>query len=347
MSYYTLPKTNTTFLSPIETSTNSYNTCISHNYLNYYIKNTEAITNICKENGNYTLNSIFEKFQKTKIFKNNFSFYIFFEICTTFNIFDYYKYQPIKTLHIINENENENDIKDCINLFHKNELNQHICYNELNTDENNYDIMFFNLIINNDLNNLNDYFTYFIKILMTILKNQNTNGISIIKISHIFYKPIVDILFVLCSLYDKVYIIKSKISNKMTFEKYIICFNFTNTSNNITNYNILQEFLYKIQLNKSNILSILNYNISYYFNMKLNDINTIIGQKQIEILDNIINILKSKNVQDKLDLIQNSNIQKCISWCDKHKLPYNKTNIFLKKCISDDNETISNLQNHL
>jgi len=342
MSYYTLPKTMTTFFSPTETNIKTYNSYISHNYLNYYIKNTGAIENICNESDIYTFHRIFEKFKKTTVFKNNVSFYIFFEVCAILNIFDYYKYQPIKTLHI-NNNDNDNDIKECINLFHKNESNQYTCCNEStlpHISDEFYDIMFFNVTISNDLNHVNDCFICFIKILMTILKNQNTNGTAIIKISHIFYKPIVDILFILSSLYNKVCIMKSKIINKITFEKYIICSNFINSSNNIINYGILQDFLYKIQFNKSIVLSILNYEISYYFNIKLNDINTIIGQKQIEILDNIINILKSKNVEDKLELVQTSNTQKCVLWCEKYKLPYNKTNIFLKKCISYENTTL-------
>ena len=47
----------------------------------------------------------------------------------------------------------------------------------------------------------------------------------------------------------------------------------------------------------------------------------------------IINILKNKNRQDKIELLQKSNIQKSVEWCEKYKIPCNKffekTNIFL------------------
>ena len=47
----------------------------------------------------------------------------------------------------------------------------------------------------------------------------------------------------------------------------------------------------------------------------------------------IINILKNKNREDKIETIKKSNIQKSVAWCEKYKIPCNrfseKTNIFL------------------
>ena len=48
--------------------------------------------------------------------------------------------------------------------------------------------------------------------------------------------------------------------------------------------------------------------------------------------DQIINIFKSTNVEDKIELLKRNNIQKCIQWCEKNHIIYNKnmiqTNIF-------------------
>jgi hypothetical protein len=67
--------------------------------------------------------------------------------------------------------------------------------------------------------------------------------------------------------------------------------------------------------------------------MKLDDINIIIGQQQIESLDLLINILKNKNKEDKIEAMKKTNIQKSVAWCEKYKIPCNKfsekTNIFL------------------
>jgi hypothetical protein len=80
-------------------------------------------------------------------------------------------------------------------------------------------------------------------------------------------------------------------------------------------------------------MSILDYDIPYYFTMKINDINIIIGQQQLESLDTVMNILKNKNKEDKIETIKKINIQKAIGWCEKYKIPFNKftekINIFL------------------
>jgi UV DNA damage repair endonuclease len=47
----------------------------------------------------------------------------------------------------------------------------------------------------------------------------------------------------------------------------------------------------------------------------------------------VINILKNKNKEDKIETIKKSNIQKSVIWCEKYKIPCNrfseKINIFL------------------
>jgi hypothetical protein len=47
----------------------------------------------------------------------------------------------------------------------------------------------------------------------------------------------------------------------------------------------------------------------------------------------VINILKNKNKEDKIETLKKMNIQKSVLWCEKYKIPCNKffekTNIFL------------------
>ena len=90
-------------------------------------------------------------------------------------------------------------------------------------------------------------------------------------------------------------------------------------------------FLKKI-LDK-NIVSILDYDIPNYFLSKIDDLNNTIGKQQLESLDLIINLLKNKNKEEKIQTIKKCNIQKSIAWCEKYKMPFNrfseKINIFL------------------
>ena len=65
---------------------------------------------------------------------------------------------------------------------------------------------------------------------------------------------------------------------------------------------------------------------------KVNDINIIIGQQQLEAFDKIINMLNN-NKHDKVEIVKKANIQKSVGWCEKYQIPCNKftdkTNIFL------------------
>jgi len=56
----------------------------------------------------------------------------------------------------------------------------------------------------------------------------------------------------------------------------------------------------------------------------LDDINIIFGQQQLETINQIINILKSKNIEEKMEVFKKNNIQKSINWCEKFKIPCNK-----------------------
>ena len=168
-----------------------------------------------------------------------------------------------------------------------------------------------------------------IQFAMIILRNQSLGGMCVIKIDNIFHKPVVDILYFLSSLFEKVYVLKPNTSNITTFDKYIICKNFqygdvSLEDNGVNknrylklNYYRLLIFLKKLE-NKNHIESVLDFGIPYYFNVKLADMNIIIGQQQIDSLNLIISILKNKNRDEKIENIKKSNIQKSVSWCEKY-----------------------------
>jgi hypothetical protein len=62
---------------------------------------------------------------------------------------------------------------------------------------------------------------------------------------------------------------------------------------------------------------------------KLEEINAIYGQKQIESIRSTLSLIKkindNYNEKYKLDKLKHQNINKCISWCEQFNIPYNKT----------------------
>lgn len=356
MNYYILPKTNHIFklcpklnnnMNEIITPYTSYSLFKNHNDIMLQIKNieeeysTEFVNSVLKLVHSYEY--IFSFIPGTKICISKLKassnvFYDLYEILLSLNIFDPFT-SSINALYI---SETCDDMGICHNLLRKDSCDVIKNIEDINnniTDVKicNYDFIFYE-IENTDFSNTNQYTIQLLKILRIILLNQTNNGICILKINTIFYKPIVDILYILCSLYEKVGIIKPNTSNITSFEKYIVCSNFILSKEKkelYTNYIIsIDLFLseYEVESEK-NIISVITNDIPAYFLNKVDDISIIFGQQQLETFDQIINILKNKNKDEKIEFLKKSNIQKSISWCEKYRVPYlkfsEKPNIFL------------------
>lgn len=277
----------------------------------------------------------FSKFSISKLNPKTNLFYEFLEITTALNIFDLYKSNKINTLHIT---KNNCDIIECFEMIRENYKDEIKHYDEINDEtikligDEKFVFLFFD---SNFKNGFNEYILSLIKILIIILKNQQLNGSCIIKINQTFSKQSVQFLYILSSIYDKTYIFKPNTCNVTLYDKYIICKNFRTNENKekIYEINYFKLLFFLKNLKKNQIVSIFDCNIPYYFLTKVDDINMIIGQQQVESLDMIINLIKSKNKDDKIELIKKNGIQKSIAWCEKYKIPCNKfsekTNIFL------------------
>jgi hypothetical protein len=160
----------------------------------------------------------------------------------------------------------------------------------------------------------------------------------------LFHKPIIDIVYILTSMYEKIFIIKPNTSNIIECEKYIICKGFI-----LNDYHKdLYEYYYNsFILLLENIKKFPDFHIKYiikedlpcFFMNKIDDINIIIGQQQLEAIDQIINIYKNKHNEIKIENIKKINIQKCIHWCEKYNIPCNKfmekNNIFLNNVMKE------------
>jgi hypothetical protein len=190
-----------------------------------------------------------------------------------------------------------------------------------------------------DYNDTIQYTKNMILIFTIITKYQSNFGTCIIKLDNIFYKAIIDVIFLLSSFYDKIILIKPIISNIIKGERYIVCKSFnssileqSNICNNI-NEQILTNFNENGLIHDRYIYSIVNDELPYYFLNKLEESNAVIGQQQLEAYDQIINIFKHKNRDEKIENLKRHHIQKCIQWCEKNQLPHNKfidkVNIFL------------------
>jgi len=169
------------------------------------------------------------------------------------------------------------------------------------------------------------------------LSLQKKNGHFILKMFDIFNTNSIQILYLLGCFYKKVIITKPNTSRQANSEKYIICkyFKFEDTSK-LTNklINVL-KILEKIDFTKYNISNIINLHMQKIYLDTIIEANAILGNKQIENINSTIKLINNKDKSDKLYNLKNNNMNKCIKWCSKNSIPYNKIdsnkNIFLSK----------------
>ena len=284
----------------------------------------------------------------SKLKTKSIMFYDLFEIFQTINLLDSFKFDIMNSLII---GANYQDSLECLEMLRENyNIDKFFCFYEYNSKLYNcIEKTKFNFIIYemNNYKNINQYVISFVELLLIIFNNLKKNGIVVLKIDNMFLKPVIEIIYLLNSIFEKTLIIKPHTSDIMSFDKYIIFQKLAFSQYDIELFkqyntiltNFMQEYNDFIDTknennendenNKENemflkIKKIIHNELPYYFLNKIDDINVIIGQQQLEAANQIINILKSKNMDDKIESMKKNNIQKSVNWCEKFKIPCNK-----------------------
>ncbi len=153
---------------------------------------------------------------------------------------------------------------------------------------------------------------------------QKIGGSFVLKVYDIFHLNTIEMMYLLSYFYESVYIYKPYTSREANSEKYIICKHFEKKSNY---ENIIHKLIYSFEnLNKQKLNRIFNINLNSYFLSKIQEVNAIYGQQQIENILTTINYIKEEESnnnynREKFDKIKMNNIDKCIKWCKLYNQP--------------------------
>lgn len=163
----------------------------------------------------------------------------------------------------------------------------------------------------------------FCEILYALIMSKR-NGNFIIKMFDLFHKTSVEMLYLLSYFYREVYIYKPLTSRLANSEKYIVCLGFQNVANRWDIVDRLTDNFDLIETGNVSMDKIFDFNINSRFENRLNEINSIYGQQQLENIINTINLINEKYpvLDDKVDKYKIKNTIKCIRWCKKYNLPY-------------------------
>ena len=150
---------------------------------------------------------------------------------------------------------------------------------------------------------------------------QCKSGSFILKIFDSFTHSTVDIIAILSSFYEKVYITKPQTSRYANSEKYLVCkgFHFTRIHHL---YPHLRSIFEKV-LSSQTISRFLNVPATLILETKMEEYNAIFGQQQIESIHYTLSLLEHKNKSEKVENLIKSHVHKCIQWCSRYQVPHN------------------------
>ncbi len=153
---------------------------------------------------------------------------------------------------------------------------------------------------------------------------QKKGGNFVLKVFDIFLKSSIDIIYILSLCYEEVYISKPSTSRSANSEKYIICKNFRLEDKKKDS--LIQKFYNDLLLlskdENNNIKKILNLEIQSFFINDIKEINSILGQNQLETINNTIMLIEQTKKKEKLNNFIKQNIPNCIEWCKSNNIPF-------------------------
>lgn len=153
---------------------------------------------------------------------------------------------------------------------------------------------------------------------------QKPGGTFVIKMFDCFLKGSIDIVYLLNCLYRDVYITKPYTSRQANSEKYIVCVGFKQKLPNT----VLKKMFHIIKLMES--VDFTKHNINGFLNLpmhklvinKIENINAILGQQQIQNIYKTIFLINSNLSYEQIEEIKRINIKKCIEWCKINGIEY-------------------------
>jgi hypothetical protein len=318
MSYYVVPKIKAKLQLSIATqNTNELPIYISKSSLDHYNETKSELVKTCINDCIISYSDIikllnpYESIREYNLDKS----IIFFELFEILNRFELLSNSNISVLHLT---PNYLDTVDSFRHIRKQHSDSH--YTLENSVK--YDFIYYE----SNSTTTRSYVFSMLRILQVIHRTMKLHGSCVIKITNVIYKPILEALYILSSMFDKVYIFKPDASNVFTHDKYIICSNLIVQPSSINN----------IYTNK-HITSLLSVPLPIMFVNRVNEINVMICKRQLEFFDQAINCLKSKYKFDKIEQLINTNVSQTKSYYETYHLESpNVNNAFTNRRTFDN-----------
>jgi len=144
---------------------------------------------------------------------------------------------------------------------------------------------------------------------------QKKDGLLLLKVGSTTSELALDILCLLSHFYAKTYFIKPSITDVSKSDKFIVCKHFQ--CMNRFEYDYISSLYQGLPIDPERIFV---DPIPLYFSLKLQEINSIFAQPQLEHIQVVLNQIQTGFKPDAKHYAR-INSQKCIDWCVKYKVP--------------------------
>lgn len=149
------------------------------------------------------------------------------------------------------------------------------------------------------------------------LCRQNRNGIYIIKLGDTFSELSLDIIYFLSHFYEKTYFIKPSVNDIASGEKFMVCKGFLLEELDETCLTMIENLNYCTRMDLK-LDRIFQDPIPLYFIGKIEEINSIFGQPRLEQMSYVLSTVEHSKQHS---FTSKQDIQKCIEWCSKYRVP--------------------------
>jgi len=157
---------------------------------------------------------------------------------------------------------------------------------------------------------------------------QKHGGCFVLKCFDCFYKASAELIYLLSTMYEKVYVVKPNTSRYANSERYLVCINFLYSNSNYY-APVFEQLMATICDDTTFIRSFFNgVKIPLFYYNKLEESSSIIGQIQIDNIYSTLALIENRYKADKINFHMKTNIQKCVKWCIKNQVEYNPNVMF-------------------
>ena len=150
---------------------------------------------------------------------------------------------------------------------------------------------------------------------------QKKGGCFVLKMFDSFYKPTIEMMFLLSSMYEHVHIVKPNMSRPANSERYVVCVGYK-YDYDVEIKNAFESIMAAFDPAK-HIRGLLATKVPLFFYNRMEEINSIFGQNQLDNIYTTLGLIDMRAKKDKIDNYNKQNIQKCVNWCIRHGFDYN------------------------